>query len=194
MTLSDQLELVRKREIAQRLDQGEAEVLAKLAEQLPQPPELDNETREALQPFLSWTTEKSVRYAPAKPYVVAQFILEQSATGATTESILRQVEAISRLHDKYGLSNPTATLAARSALEREFAIDPPRSWKAPEKEMFVTLPAEIRAAISRREKQREVEVRRLQNSVAEEKRRLQADAAKSADTHTEEVTTNGTKS
>jgi hypothetical protein len=36
--------------------------------------------------------------------------------------------------------------------------------------LFVTLPAEIRAVISRREKQREVEVRRLQNSVAELKR------------------------
>jgi len=48
MTLSDQLELVRRREQAQRLDQGEAEVLAKLAEQLPEPPELDNDTREGL--------------------------------------------------------------------------------------------------------------------------------------------------
>jgi hypothetical protein len=170
MTLSDQLELVRRREQAQRLDQGEAEVLAKLAEQLPEPPELDNDTREALQPFLAWTTEKSVRYAPAKPFVVAQFILEQSATGATTESILRRVEAISKLHDKYALANPVATAAARSALEREFAIEVPRSWKIPEKELFVTLPAEIRAVISRREKQREVEVRRLQNSVAELKR------------------------
>jgi hypothetical protein len=109
--------------------------------------------------------------------VVAQFIFEQSATGATTESILRQVEAISRLHDKYGLSNPTATAAARAVLEREFAIEVPRSWKAPEKEMFVMLPADIRAAISRREKQRETEVRRLQNSIAEEKKRLQAAGA-----------------
>jgi hypothetical protein len=62
------------------------------------------------------------------------------------------------------------TAAARAVLEREFNFDIPRSWKIPEKEMFCTLPAEIRAAVSRREKQRETEVRRLQNSVAELKR------------------------
>jgi hypothetical protein len=170
MTLTEQMDLVRKRELAARLDQGEAAVHAKIAEQLPQPSELDSETLAALQPWLAWTTEKNCRHAPAKSYVVAQFILEQSATGTTTESILRQIDAIARLHDKFSLPNPVATAAARAVLEREFNFDVPRSWKAPEKEIFVTLPAEIRAAVSRREKQREVEVRRLQNSVAELKR------------------------
>jgi hypothetical protein len=120
MTLADQMDLVRKRELAARLDQGEAEIHAKIADQLPQPSELDNETLEALRPWLSWTTERNVRHAPAKSFVCAQFVAEQSATGATTESILKQIDAIGRLHDKFALPNPVATAAVRAVLEREF--------------------------------------------------------------------------
>jgi hypothetical protein len=67
-------------------------------------------------------------------------------------------------------------------------IDPPRSWRKPEQEMFVTLPVEIRAAISRREKQRETEVRRLQNLVADLKR-LNQTAADTKPVNTEKETT-----
>jgi hypothetical protein len=170
MTLVDQMDLVRKRELAAKLDQGEAEIHAKIADQLPRPAELDPETLEALRPWLAWTTARAVRHAPAKSFVVAQFVAEQSASGNSTNDILRQLDAVARLHDKFSLPNPVATAPVRAVLEREFAFDVPRSWTTPEKEMFVTLPAEIRAAVSRREKQRETEVRRLQNSVAELKR------------------------
>src|SRR5262249_27067618 len=154
----------------QRLDQGEAAVLERLAGQLPQS-DLDEQTRADLAPWLAWTTERTVRHAPAKSYCVAQFVLDQSATGATTESILRQVNAISALHQKFGLADPTATSATRWALETSFNFGPaPRSWTRPEQEIFVTLPVEVRAAISRREHQREKEVRRLQNSIADLKR------------------------
>jgi hypothetical protein len=190
-SLVDSLDAVRKRELAQRLDQGEAEVLAKVAAELPQPPELDDQTREDLRPWLSWTTERGVRHAPAKPYVVAQFIFEQSATGATTEAILKQLDAIAKAHDKFSLPNPVATAAARAALEREFNFDVPRSWTTAEKQTFLTLPAEIRAAISRREQDREKTLRTAQNRLAEERKRLQADAdIKAADN---KETTNGKK-
>src|SRR5262245_178710 len=116
MTLSEQLELVRRREQAQRLDQGEADVLAKLAAELPQPPELDYEIREDLQPFLQWTTERSVRWAPCKPHVVCAYVLHLAATGQSTEKILRQVNAISALHDRHNLADPVSTAAARHAL------------------------------------------------------------------------------
>jgi hypothetical protein len=176
MTLVDTIETVRRRELAAKLDAGEAEIHAKIADQLPQPSELDSETLQALRPWLSWTTANSVRHCPAKSHVVAQFILEQSATGATTESILKQIDAIARLHDKFSLPNPVATSAARAVLEREFAFAVPRSWTGPEKEMFCTLPAEIRAAISRREQDRETTLRRAQNNLAEERKRLKVDA------------------
>jgi hypothetical protein len=180
MTLNETLETVRKRELAAKLDAGEAEIHAKIADQLPQPPELDSETLEALRPWLAWTTSRNVRHAPAKSYVCAQFVAEQSATGATTQSILKQIDAIARLHDKFSLPNPIATAPVRAVLEREFNPAAPRSWTGPEKEMFVMLPAEIRAAISRREQDRERTLRTAQNRLAEERKRLQADADKSA--------------
>jgi hypothetical protein len=99
MTLTEQMELVRRREQAARLDQGEQAVLAKVADQLPQPPAFDQATREALQPFIAWTTAKSVRYAPCKPAIVSAFLLDQVASGTSTSTILRRVSAISALHD-----------------------------------------------------------------------------------------------
>jgi len=187
MTLSDQLDLVRKREQAQRLDQGEAEVLAKVADQLPVPPELDNETREDLQPFVAWTTKANVRYCPAKPFVIAQYIID-TATGTSTQTLLRRVNAISALHDRHGLADPVSTTIVRSVLSDVVVVEPPRSWRKPEKEMFVTLPVEIRAAVSRREREREIETRRLQNLVADLKR-SNGGTAKPVET-AEKVTTN----
>ena len=191
MTLSDQLDLVRKREQAQRLDQGEAEVLAKVADQLPVPPELDNETREDLQPFVAWTTKANVRYCPAKPFVIAQYIID-TATGTSTLTLLRRLNAISALHDRHGLADPVSTTIVRSVLSDVVVVEPPRSWRKPEKEMFVTLPVEIRAAVARREREREIETRRLQNSVAELKRLNQTAAdSKPVETTKEGTLTNG---
>src|SRR5262249_42269838 len=141
MTLADQLELVRQREQAQRLDQGEAEVLAKLATELPQPTELDQQTREDLQPFLAWTTQKSVRNAPPKPYVVAAFVKHELATGASTGIILRRVNAISVLHDRHMLADPVNTTVVRLALSDVItAVEPPRSWSKEQQAQFKTFP------------------------------------------------------
>jgi hypothetical protein len=60
------------------------------------------------------------------------------------------------------------------ALESVTNIEPPRSWRAEEKELFLTLPADIKAVVSRREQQREKELRRLQNETAAIKRQTTA--------------------
>jgi hypothetical protein len=167
MGITDALENAKRLEAARRYDAGEAEVLAKL--ELPPPTELDNQTREDLAPFVKWTTEHNVRYAPAKPFVCAAFIIDQAATGATTSQLLRRVSAISALHDRHNLADPVATTAARYALEQAIPTEAPRSWNKTEKQAFVGLPPEIKAAIARREKEREKELRRLQNSTAEKR-------------------------
>src|SRR5262249_28292922 len=110
--------------------------------------------------------EKGVRYCPAKPYVIAAYVIDQAATGASTETLLRRVQAISALHDRHGLSDPVSSTAARYALAYAIPTDPPRSWNKEEKASFVQLPHEIKAAIQRREHQREVQLRRMQNEVA----------------------------
>ncbi len=45
-------------------------------------------------------------------------------------------------------------------------VDPPRSWDKDEKEEWALLPASVRAAITRRENDRDKELRRLQNKAA----------------------------
>jgi hypothetical protein len=174
-------------QFAQAIAQAKANEIAqneaKLAQQLDLPPvALDDETKQHLSPFLRWTTEANVRFCPCLPTTVGAFVLKQASTGVSTEQILKQIDAIARLHDSHGLPNPTATTATRAVLEREFAFAAPRSWTGPEKELFCTLPAEIRAAISRREQDRERALRQRQNELAEERKRLKADAdIKSAD-------------
>src|SRR5262245_37572192 len=183
MALAETLESLKRRELAQRLDQGEADVLAKVAADLPQPPELDTPTREDLQPFLAWTTQASVRYAPAKPFVVAAYVDHLAATGISTATILRRVNAISALHDRYNLADPVRTTVVRTVLRDVVAGEPPRSWNKEEQKSFVQLPPEIQAAVARRERQREIELRRMQNELADLRKRLPADAeTKSAET------------
>jgi hypothetical protein len=174
--LKETLELAKRREQLEAWEKGEAAIATHLlmAEKFPAPPDIDEETRQALQPFVQWTTKTNARYCPAKPLTVAAYVLEQSATGASTEKLLQQLDAIGRMHDRHNLPNPCATHAARQALESVTNIEPPRSWKAEEKELFLTLPADIKAVVSRREQQREKELRRLQNELAAMKRQSTA--------------------
>jgi hypothetical protein len=50
------------------------------------------------------------------------------------------------------------------------SIDPPRSWTKDEKERFKTLPRELQAYVSERERARETELRRGQNEIAEQRK------------------------
>src|SRR5262245_38915441 len=163
MTLSEQLELVKRREQAEQWDRGEQKIATEFGPRLPQAPDLDDETRTNLKPFIEWASDNSVRFCPAKPHVLAAYILTQASTAGDQQSLLQEVEAIDRLHQRHGLPSPVATTAARAALESVLHIDPPRSWRKSEKEAFVTMPVEVRAAVARREHEREVETRRLQN-------------------------------
>jgi hypothetical protein len=167
MTLTEQMELVRKRELAARLDAGEAEILKKVAADLPQPPAFDDQTRADLQPFINWTTQKSVRYAPCKPYIVAAYLIDQAGTGASTETLLRRVSAISKLHDKYSLADPTNVTCVREVLNDLVAVEPPRSWPADLKAEFRTFPIPAQKTIAAREQDRERALRKKQNELAE---------------------------
>jgi hypothetical protein len=69
----------------------------------------------------------------------------------------------------------------RAVLNDVVAVDPPRSWTKEEKAEFATFPIPAQKTISRREQDRERALRQRQNELAEERKRLQADADKSAD-------------
>ena len=170
MTLLETIDALKRREQAEAWDRNEAHVAQQLAARLPQPEPLDDQTREDLQPFLAWTSLAGVRYAPCKTHVVCAYVLHLAATGASTGTILRSLTAISALHERHNLADPVSSSAARYAIEYAIPADPPRSWRKDEKKLFVTMPAEVKVAVSRREHQRETEIRRLQNELAELKK------------------------
>ena len=56
-----------------------------------------------------WCEARGVRKCPCKPWVVASYLLEQSANGVPAQVLVAMLEAITALHDYHNLSNPTAT-------------------------------------------------------------------------------------
>jgi hypothetical protein len=182
---------------ANELAQNEAALAHQIAAQLPQPPELDEQTQLLLVFFVQWCGSIGVRHLPAAPTTCAMYILNQAKVGIAPERIAAEAQAIELLHDQCGLANPMQTRAARFALEQVLKIEAPRSWPKEEKAMFMHLPVQIRNIILTREIDRERNLRRGQNEIAEQRKaleqliRLQADAEPKSADNTESETTNG---
>jgi hypothetical protein len=164
MALANELERIKQRELAARLDAGERALGLRF--ELPKT-ELSEDLLSRLAVFGKWCEAKSVRQCAAKPKTVAAFVLDQHGLGATVQHILAMLEAIEVLHDSYhGLSNPTRTAVVRAALDQIVRVDPPRSWPKEQKAEFCRLPPDIRYIIAKRENERQRELRRLQNEAA----------------------------
>ena len=159
-------------------------------------PAISDTDRALLTEWLVWAKQRNVRHAPARPAVVAQFISELAHRGE--EHILASLGALAALHDYHGLANPCGTYAVREALAKIIKTEPPRSWPKAEKERFLTLPADIKSIIAKRESERELGMRNLQNQfagvkreLADERKRKTSGAEKVADQTETKETTNG---
>ena len=125
-----------------------------------------------------------MRHAPAKPWCVAAFVLDQHKLGY---EISDSLAAIERLHERFNLSNPVLTAIVGAAIERVIAIKPPRSWPKADQALLVTLPAQIRQPIEAREQERDAGLRRKQNELAEKIKALKPDEPKAVTTEKEKV-------
>ena len=176
--LQDELQRAKQREQIATWNRAEAALAAQLATRLPLPKvELDGDTLKHAQIFIAWCAERGVRHTPAKPATCASFILWHSGVG--DERLLGLVSAVQKLHQLHSLSDPTRTPIVEKALAQVVQIEPPRSWNKSEKAEFLLLPVSDRAAIARRESQREKEIRRLQNATAEKLRQTNGAETKS---------------
>jgi hypothetical protein len=117
--------------------------------------------------FINWCKQQEVRSCPAKPSTVAAYIREYREHKDREDLVLAKLTAISAMHGRHGLSSPVHTAVVRTVLETMFRDEAPRSWKPSEKELFLFLPVEIRLTILRREKDREKQLRRMQNELAD---------------------------
>lgn len=141
--------------------------------------QLDPDAELRLEAFNRFCTKYGVRNCPAAPKVVAAFCRAEEKLGTEPRKVSLTLSAIELLHDRHGLANPVATAPVRAQMEKIFQIEPPRSWPKAEQLMFASLPSEIRAVISRREKERETVLRRAQNEAAETKRQAEKPATTS---------------
>jgi hypothetical protein len=133
-------------------------------------PSLTERDLALLGPFVEWCAKKQVRNCPASPASVAVFVTEHAHRGQ--EFVFDTLEAIAALHDRHGLSNPTATVAVRLAVCAIAEMKPPRAWNKQEKLLFGCLPPEIAYAVSRCERAREKGLRQAQNKLAEVRQKL----------------------
>jgi hypothetical protein len=162
---------------------------AAIAGCFPQPPQVPAEAQLHLVPFLQWCHAQRVRSLPARPTSVAAFVQWQTDLKVPKEQIGATLSAIEALHNVAALGNPIATPVVRITTAAS-TISPPRSWTRAEQDAFRELPVELQRTVSRREKDREVQLRRLQNEAAELRRQMADAAPKTAD-NTERETTNG---
>ena len=179
MALADQLEAARQREQIAAWDRGEAQLREQLGLDVPKR-ELSADVRDRFSLFEKWCSERGVRRLPAKSWVVAAFLLEQTANGRDAQGCIALLAAIAEIHDSASLSDPTSTSVVNQVLDQIVKVDPPRSWPAADKAEFARLPPTIREIIARRENDRDRELRRKQTEFAELKKRLTAEADNSA--------------
>ena len=184
--LAAEIEAAKQRELIAALDAGEKAVAESHAYLLIAP-ELDPGDVELLKPWLTWCRDKSVRNVPAKVWCVAAYVLDRHKQGAPESEIFDELGALERLHDKWRLPNPVTTAIVSAVLDTIIKDPAPRSWTKQEQEDWPLLPPTIKAAIARRERERDIKLRQLQNELADLKKQLKPDEPKAVATEKEEV-------
>jgi hypothetical protein len=136
--------------------------------------ELSSDCHDRLAVFVSYCKSQNVRHCPARPATCAAFAAAEAANGRDARGVISLLTAIGELHDHHGFSNPVATATVSAVLDRVVKTEPPRSWAAAEKSDWARLPPTIRETITRREKERDVALKRKFNELAELKKRYAA--------------------
>ena len=180
MSIANELEKARQAEQVKLWDAGEAELRKGFpARSLSVPVDI----RDRFGLFEKFCSERSCRRLPAKPWVVASFVLHEAAAGRDAQGCIALLAAIAEIHDVHSLSNPTATGVVRTALELIIKTEPPRSWPKEDRASWATLPPEIREAIARREDNRDRALKTKFQELADLRKRLTSGADKPVQTN-----------
>jgi hypothetical protein len=170
--LADDIALAKQREQIAEWDRREARLREQLGLDLPQR-RLSAKETELWNRFSEYCERESVRKLPAKPHTVASYVLDAARMGIPPEQIFYVLESISVAHDYHGLSSPVHTAATREAIQKVGApTDPPWGWRGEEKAAWAQLPDDAKAAVYRRESERNREMQRKHSEVAKLKRLL----------------------
>lgn len=149
------------------------------------PSEVDEEgVAPPVSTFAAWCEMMNVRSCPARPAVLACFVVEMAAA-IPAGGLVRAVAKIADWHLSFGLANPAATPVVLAALDQIAALEPPRSWPTAQKHRFRALPHDLQVYIAEREKERDRVLRRAQNMAAAKRKRVHATADATDTTSTE---------
>lgn len=113
--LANAIEQAKIRDRIARWDQNEQQLLQ--GHNLPKT-QLSADTLARCDVWGKWCEARGVRKCPAKPWVIASYLAEQSANGVPAQNLVAMLEAITALHDYHNLSNPCATRVVNLALEQ----------------------------------------------------------------------------
>lgn len=151
---------------------NEATMRLALERRLGQPSltEGDSGLSAALAIFRSWCERNGVRYCPAQPASLAQFVLDHTELGV--EGLTDIVGNISESYATLGLANPAATWIVAAAMKSVGDVPPPRSWPKHLGTQFALLPLHLKKYVAAHDAQRERVLRRAQNDAAKAKRAL----------------------
>jgi hypothetical protein len=138
--------------------------------------------------FVEWSAAKGLPPRPASPNSVALFVFENQGFGI--ETLLDILSGISAMHENISLADPVQSRPVSAALARISPVKPPRSWAKRDHEAFQRMPYTLQNRVVDREHGRDVEMRRLQNELAETKRAL-AEAPNQIKTLQDGKTTDG---
>src|SRR5262249_43081308 len=117
--------------------------------------------------FADWCKYFGVPSCPANPITVAGWIVIGWQCKSPLDFFLKVLDAIARVHDANNWANPCATYVVRAALEKVAGdVKPPQTWNKDERRAFLTLPVEVRDALSRRDLQSRQEISRVHNGYA----------------------------
>ncbi len=114
--------------------------------------------------FEKWCSLRGESAIPASPTIIARFIADIAPMGI--DRVWPAVLEISRAHYVIALPDPTNSYPVTTAINELSKLEPPRSWPAAEKLRFSTLPYDIQLVISNRERDRDKQIRQLQNEFA----------------------------
>jgi hypothetical protein len=147
-------------------DQAMAAVVAEIVGPTPK------HDRSKPQAFIRWCEQKGTTALPASISAVALFVLEHQKDGL--ETVLAHLADISGSHCDAGLADPTTSYPATAALNKIARVEPPRSWDADGRALFLGLPYAVQRFVLKRETERDVALRQAQNRLAEERKSANA--------------------
>jgi hypothetical protein len=125
--------------------------------------------------FQSHCVQKGAMPKPT-PALVASWL--ETLDSKDLDAACRAVEVVC---DFQFFANPIATLSVRTVLERKLRPVFPHSWDKADRLVFASCPPEIRSIILKREQQRDTALRRSQNKLASEIKKVTANTEKEAE-------------